>query len=126
MRLHRSLSLLLAASISLASLAAAPAASSKAEVEQLLARLASSGCQFQRNGWHSATEARSHLQQKYRYLIDRKPAASTEEFISLAATKSSTSGKPYSVKCADQQPVPSATWMAAQLKGVRAGKQARR
>jgi hypothetical protein len=123
----RRLSLLFAASISIAGLAAEPATASKLEVEQLLARLASSGCQFQRNGsWHSATEARSHLEQKYRYLLDKKPVVSAEEFISLAATKSSTSGKPYSVKCANQAPVSSANWMAAQLKELRAGKQGAR
>jgi len=116
------LALLLAVS-SCAALTAEPSASAKLEVEQLLTRLAASGCQFQRNGaWHGATEARAHLEKKYQYLLSKHLVSTSEEFISLAATKSSTSGKPYSVKCGTQEQVPSAVWMAAQLKEVRAAK----
>ena len=42
--------------------AAQPGPAASAEIEQLLARLVSSGCQFERNGsWHDAKEARSHI-----------------------------------------------------------------
>jgi hypothetical protein len=113
---------LVAALMSIAALAAQPEAA-KAEVEQLLARLAGSGCQFQRNGtWHGAAEARAHLEKKYRYLQEKRPASTPEDFIALAASKSSTSGKPYLVKCPGQREVPSADWMAAQLKQLRATK----
>jgi hypothetical protein len=112
------------ASMSISAPAAQPEAA-KAEVEQLLARLAGSGCQFQRNGtWHGAAEARAHLQKKYRYLLEKRPASTPEDFIALAASKSSTSGKPYLVKCAGQREVSSAAWMAAQLKQLRATKTA--
>jgi hypothetical protein len=91
------------------------------EVEQLLLRLAESGCRFQRNGtWHSATDARLHLQKKYQYLLDKRLMNAPEDFIALAATKSSVSGKPYTVKCGTQEPVTSAGWMTARLKEVRA------
>ena len=111
---------LAAMSVSLATFAAQPAEPPKAEVEQLLTRLAASGCQFQRNGaWHNAGEARAHLEKKFQYLLEKHPQSSSEDFIVLAATKSSFSGKPYLVKCADQREVLSADWMAAQLKQLR-------
>ena len=117
---HKFISLLAMASMSLAALAAVPGPSTKAEVEQLLTRLASSGCRFQRNGsWHNAAEARVHLQRKYRYLLGRQLVGTTEDFISLAATQSSMSGKPYQVKCGNAQ-VTSDQWMSDQLKQVRA------
>jgi hypothetical protein len=100
--------------------AAEPSAAAKQEVDQLLTRLAASGCTFQRNGtWHSAVDARSHLQKKYEYLLDKKRVGVAEDFIALGASKSSTSGTAYQVKCGVQDPVPSAAWMTAQLKEVR-------
>ena len=108
---------------SLTAWSAEPSPSAKLEIEQLLTRLAASGCQFQRNGaWHDAAEARAHLEKKYQYLLRKQLVSSSEDFISLAGTKSSTSGKPYAVKCGAQKQVPSATWLAAQLKEVRAAK----
>ena len=108
---------------SLAAWAAEPSPAAKREVEQLLSRLAASDCQFQRNGaWHDAAEARAHLEKKYQYLLRKQLVSTTEDFISLAGTKSSTSGKPYAVKCGAQKQVPSAAWLNAQLKEVRAAK----
>ena len=120
----KSLLALIMAASSLAASAAEPSnPSAKLEVEQLLARIAASGCQFQRNGiWHSAADARAHLEKKYRYLVSKHLLKTSDDFISLAASKSSTSGKPYFVKCGTQQPVRSATWMSAQLREVRAAK----
>ena len=106
-----------------AALAVEPSPSARLEVEQLLTRLAASGCQFQRNGtWHGAVEARGHLEKKYQYLLKKQLVGTSEDFISLAATKSSTSGAAYAVKCGAQEPMASAVWMAAQLKEVRAAK----
>lgn len=86
-----------------------------AEIEQLLARLGASGCRFQRNGsWYTAQEARAHLENKYRYLLDKQLIGSAGDFVLLGATKSSMSGKPYLVQCSGQESIPSATWMAAQ------------
>jgi hypothetical protein len=111
---------LAALSISLSAVAVEPGPAAKSEVDQLLTRLASSGCTFQRNGsWHSAGEARAHLEKKYQYLLDKKRIGSAEDFVSLAATQSSSSGKPYLVKCGAQEQ-PSAAWMGSQLKDLRA------
>ncbi len=91
-----------------------------AEIEQLLTRLGVSGCRFQRNGsWHSAAEARAHLEKKYRYMLDKQLLSTAENFVSVGATKSSMSGKPYWIQCGTQSPMHSAQWMATQLDEVR-------
>jgi hypothetical protein len=107
------------AAMSPAALAATPSPAAQAEIEQLLSRLASSGCEFQRNGsWHDGAEARAHIERKYRYLLNRQLVGTTEEFISRAASESSMSGKPYQVKCGDVQET-SSQWMSEQLKQMR-------
>jgi hypothetical protein len=105
--------------------AIAPAAQTsapvRAEIHALLAKLQASGCQFNRNdSWYSGSEARDHLLRKLEYLEDKSTVSSTEQFIDVAATKSSSSGKAYSVKCAGQSPVASQVWLTQQLPGIRA------
>ena len=93
----------------------------RAEIEALLARLESSGCQFHRNGsWHSPAEARSHLLRKLEYIEDRGTVQSAEQFIEIAASKSSWSGKPYSVQCGAEAAVDSQQWLRRQLAIFRA------
>ena len=97
-------------------------ADAQAEIEGLLSRLGSSGCQFQRNGsWHTAKEAQSHLRRKLDYLIDRDAVTSAEHFIERAASKSSKSGKAYQVRCDKQAPVASGQWLSKQLRALRGG-----
>jgi hypothetical protein len=96
------------------------AAPVKTEVQTLLSRLEASGCEFNRNGsWHSPAEARSHLQMKLDYIVERAELHSAEEFIDMAATQSSWSGRPYLVRCSKAEPMPSATWMRQQLLRLR-------
>ncbi|MEW6370360.1 MAG: DUF5329 domain-containing protein [Pseudomonadota bacterium] len=96
-------------------------AGTQAEVRQLLDFVAASGCQFQRNGeWHDAGAARSHLERKYAYLRERKLVPNAEAFIARAATQSSLSGKPYQARCGNAQTIPSAQWLNAELKRLRA------
>ena len=91
------------------------------EVEQLLARIGASDCQFQRNGsWYGAPQARLHLEQKYRYLLAGDRLRTAEDFIALAGTKSSMSGSPYLVQCGGQSQRYSAQWLTAQLSELRA------
>jgi hypothetical protein len=114
------LSLVAVATLALSAFAAVPTPSAKAEIDQLLTRLQSSGCEFERNGsWHNANEARAHIERKYRYLLKKELVGTTEDFIVGAATQSSMSGKPYQVKCGNVQ-LTSAQWMRDQLKQVRA------
>ena len=91
-----------------------------------MSRLEASGCEFNRNGiWHTATEARSHLLRKLKYLEDKGMVQSAEQFIELAATSSSMSGQPYLVRCDNGAPVPSGTWLRTQLQKVRQARPAR-
>lgn len=93
----------------------------RAEVDAMLARLAASGCGFNRNGsWHTAAEARAHLLGKLEYLEGKDLIQTTEQFIERAASGSSVSGKPYLVKCGNAAPVESRLWLATELKVIRA------
>ncbi len=107
--------------MSSSSMAAELPAASRAEIDALLNRLGSSGCQFNRNGsWYSSTDAKAHLASKLGYLIDKKKVEGTEQFITLAASTSSMSGKDYLVKCGTAQPVPSSAWLKSELQIIRA------
>lgn len=96
---------------------AAPLSSqSQAEIAHLFDFLSKSSCEFQRNGsWYAASKAAEHIRNKYDYLIKRELINSAEEFIELAASKSSISGKDYQVKCADQVTISSAKWFSQEL-----------
>ncbi len=97
----------------------------RAEIDALLSRLATSTCEFYRNGsWHSAAEAKSHLLGKLRYLEDKGMVQSTEQFIELGASKSSVSGEPYLVKCANGSVVSSSAWLRSQLQAMRSAERA--
>lgn len=101
--------------------AAELSATSRAEIDALLDRLGQSGCEFNRNGsWYEAPKAKAHLPRKLDYLLDKKLVASSEQFIELAGSKSSKSGKTYSVRCRGEEPVPSATWLTTELQKLRA------
>jgi hypothetical protein len=87
-----------------APLFAAPGAQARAEIGALLNFVEHSDCHFIRNGSeYSPADARAHLQQKLDYLEGRDLVNSAEDFIERAASKSSMSGKPYQVRCADGQ-----------------------
>ncbi|WP_129641622.1 YfeK family protein [Peristeroidobacter agariperforans] len=107
---------LLTLAIPLSALPADPAPVARREIEHLIAHLASSGCQFNRNGsWYSAARAVSHLERKYEYLLDRDLVPTAEAFIERAASESSSSGKPYLVKCPGQPEVQSSIWFRSAL-----------
>jgi len=96
-------------------------ATSRAEIDALLNRLGTSGCQFNRNGsWYSSADAKAHLAKKLNYLVEKKKLDGTEQFIKLAASSSSMSGTPYQVRCGDSQPVASQTWLTTELQTIRA------
>jgi hypothetical protein len=88
------------------------------EITHLLNAIADSACVFHRNGKnHSPAEARDHLAMKLRRAGSRIDTA--EDFIKYLATKSSWTGKPYSIRCADDS-TPSADWLNARLEAFRA------
>lgn len=111
----------LALATCLAATAAPLPPAARAEVDALLARLQSSGCEFNRNGsWHSGADAKSHLLKKLDDLQGKNLVTTAEQFIARGASGSSMSGKPYLVRCAGQAPVESAEWLTAELQTLRA------
>lgn len=93
------------------------------EIDSLLAGLERSGCRFQRNGtWYDAAKAADHLRAKRAYLEKKGKIGSAEDFIRLAASGSSMTGKPYRVACPAQPEVESKVWLEERLRSLRAGK----
>lgn len=111
------LALLLTSTVS----AQSPHALAKEEIAHLFAHLASSGCEFNRNGtWYASSRAVYHLNRKYEYLLRKGWVPDTEAFIRRAATRSSLTGEPYLVRCDDDPPLPSEAWLRAELVRYRA------
>jgi hypothetical protein len=124
--MQRLLLFLLTVTFAAAGNAASLSPTVRAEIDGLLSRLEASSCTFNRNGtWYPATEARSHLLRKLKYLEDRGMVQSAEQFIERAASSSSTTGQPYLVQCGSGAPVQSGTWLLSQLQAMRASGQAR-
>lgn len=92
-----------------------------AEIAALLDFVAASGCEMLRNGTaHRAPEARGHLERKLAVLRERDPIASAEDFIELAASRSSLSGRAYLVRCDGSPEQPSQRWLSSELVRLRA------
>jgi hypothetical protein len=92
-----------------------------AEIDQLLEALKTSGCKFQRNGtWHDGPRAAKHLATKRDYYRGTDRIHSAEDFIRLAGSESSMSGKAYRVACPDKPEVDSKVWLETELRPIRA------
>jgi hypothetical protein len=113
--------LIAAANLWCLSVIAAPTpAPVRTEIDVLLDRLQSSGCQFNRNGaWHSGSEAKDHLLRKLKYIEREDTIQSTEQFIEFVASKSGFSSQAYQVRCDGQTPVASQAWLTRQLAIIR-------
>lgn len=121
----RFLPALLACALAASAGAAPLPAPARAEVDALLTRLQSSGCEFNRNGsWYAGAEARAHLLKKLAALEGKDLVQTAEQFIARGASTSSMSGKPYFVRCAGKAPVESGQWLTAELQAVRAARAA--
>jgi Family of unknown function (DUF5329) len=98
-------------------LAAAAHAGTPEEIQHLLKYIGGSGCAFVRNGVESdAVAAREHIRAKYDYAKSR--VGSAEDFIRLAASRSSMTGEPYVVRCGSSQ-FESADWLTDELRSYR-------
>jgi hypothetical protein len=96
---------LLTCFVAMAANAAPVSPAAKTEIDGLIVRLEASVCEFNRNGsWYTAAEAKTHLLRKLKYLEDRGTEQTTEQFIDMAASDSSTSGQPYLVRCSNGLP----------------------
>lgn len=129
--MRRLLACLFACAVALSAQAATPpakpstrpadSAASQREIESLINALGRSGCSFERNGeWYDGARARTHLGRKYDYLRRRDPAGSAESFIERAASRSSTSGRAYHVRCPGKQVETASAWFHRQLRDMRA------
>lgn len=74
----------------------------ESEIDYILDSVAASDCVFIRNGKeHDPESARDHLSLKRRK--GRKYYSNAEEFIDRLASSSSWSGKPYHIRCGDEE-----------------------
>ena len=112
----------LAAALLVPCAASATPPATEREIDALLDGLDGSRCAFWRNGdWYDASRARTHIERKYAWLAKRDRIATTEDFIVLAASRSSRSGEPYRVRCGAAT-VEAESWLRAELAKMRAGK----
>lgn len=90
------------------------------EVEHLLSFVKNSDCVINRNGTeHIGSKGVKHIQRKYDYFRD--DIETTEDLIRLSATKSTMSGKYYTVKCPGEEVIRTQDWLLAELEKFRAG-----
>jgi hypothetical protein len=105
------------------SFAGEPVPATKLEIAHLFSYLQESGCEFDRNGtWYDSSEAVSHLNKKYQYLMGKGLISSSEDFIEGAASESSMTGRAYRVRCGSNPAVNSADWFKAVLEKYRKGR----
>ena len=118
------LSFIFATVLTSLSFAAEPTPATVLEIAHLFSHLQESGCQFDRNGtWYDSSEAVSHLNKKYQYLMGKGLILSSEDFIEGAASESSISGRAYRVRCGSNPAVNSADWFRSELEKYRKGGQ---
>ena len=87
------------------------------EIAVLLNFIERSECTFIRNGkQYDTLEARQHIEKKYNYY--KEQIITAEDFIQYSATKSSITGKPYTVICNGVRSN-SSDWLNAELDKVR-------
>lgn len=89
------------------------------EIKGLLDFVEHSECKFVRNGSaYGGPQARAHLERKLNYLEGKNMVSSAEDFIDLAATKSSMTGTAYEVRCSTGTQ-PTSTWLKTELQRQR-------
>ena len=89
-------------------------------IDYLLEYVRNSDVTFIRNNKeHTPEEAAGHIMKKYRHY--RKKIKTPEDFIRLSATKSTMSGRQYSIRTADGVTMTSAEWLTRALEEYRQG-----
>ena len=93
----------------------------KAEIDELISYVGTSGVRFIRNGTeYSGAEGAQHLRGKLAKAGNR--LKTTEDFIAGVASTSYITGKPSLVKFADGHTQPTGDWLRAHLAEVRKNK----
>ena len=88
------------------------------EIQYLLETVGSSGCTFVRNGQkYTAQRAEDHLRMKYNKA--RKYIDDAEDFVEKIASKSSWTGKPYTIECPNKEAETSRSWLLTKLQDHR-------
>ena len=91
--------------------------SENAEIIHLIEYIGDADCTFFRNGAeYKASHAKLFIE--YKYDDNKEEINSTEEFIKLSATKSTSSGIGYKVRCNNNE-TSSANWLAKELAAYR-------
>ena len=95
-----------------------PQLTEREKIEALIAALADlQGATFIRNGEsHEPREAIEHMRRKWEW--KKAEIRTAEDFIRLAATGSSMSGRPYAIRLADGREMASATWFRERLREI--------
>jgi Family of unknown function (DUF5329) len=104
--------------LSLPLLADDKAPSEKEKIEQLIQRVENlKDAKFVRNGKeYDAKTAGKFLKGKWD--ANTAKIKTAQDFIEIAATKSTTSGKPYLIRSADGTEIPSAEFLTTELKAI--------
>lgn len=93
-------------------------ASTQDEINHLLDYVATTDCQYERNGSiYNGAEAVDHIKKKYDYYQNK--IKTTEDFIAYAASKSALSGKYYLIHCAGHEAEKSQDWLTTELQRFR-------
>ena len=96
-------------------------ADTQEEINHLLEFVASTTCQYERNGnVYDGARAVKHINRKYEYFKDEINSA--EDFIKYSATKSTMSGKQYKIHCSNVPVQNSSDWLLDELKRYRESK----
>ena len=104
-----------------AAIALALDAQTKAEIDELISYVGTSGVRFIRNGTeYSGAEGAQHLRDKLAKAGNR--VKTTEDFITGVASTSYITRKPYLVKFTDGHTQPMGDWLLAHLAEVRKNK----
>lgn len=92
-------------------------ADTEIEIKHIKKYIENSKCTFIRNGKeYNTKEALEHILNKYEYT--KRWIKSAEDFIKYTATKSSMSGRPYTVRC-DGREILCAEWLSEELNRFR-------
>jgi len=93
-------------------------ANTETEIQHLLNYVATTSCQYERNGdFHSGIDAKKHINKKYDYYKD--DIHSAEDFIKYSATQSTITKKKYKIHCADSPVEYSRDWLLEELSRYR-------
>ena len=112
----------LAFAIFLPSFALGANASEQDAINHLLRFVERSQCTFIRNGIeYDSKDAVAQMKRKYNYFKSKIHTA--DDFITLAATKSELSGRPYFARCGQDKGITSEDWLRKELDAYRESRQ---